>query len=256
MTEAEWNSCTDPEKMLESLEGWVSQRKLQLFAVACGRRLWHILEDERSRQGVEVAERFADGLVTEADCDKANGLAWWGHGDSYGPLVDYLRDTPESQRKPSHLDSLMAATCAAEAAAWVGTREVGWMQVDDDSVAARLLAGRALAPARRAVNGRRAGSTQAEKRAQCQLLRDIVGYPLSPTSFDPAWVTPTVWHLARGVYDERQLPAGTLEPARLAVLADALEEAGCDNETILAHCRGPGPHVRGCWVLDLVRGTG
>ena len=62
--------------------------------------------------------------------------------------------------------------------------------------------------------------------------------------------------LAPAAYDDRTLPAGTLDPDRLAVLADALEEAGCDNDDLLSHVRGPGPHVRGCWVVDLLLGKG
>jgi hypothetical protein len=58
--------------------------------------------------------------------------------------------------------------------------------------------------------------------------------------------------LARAAYNDRHLPAGTLDATRLAVLADALEEAGCDSADILGHLRGSGPHVRGCWVIDLL----
>ena len=65
---------------------------------------------------------------------------------------------------------------------------------------------------------------------------------------------PQVVGLAQAAYDQRELPAGTLDPARLAVLADALEEAGCTDQTILYHLRGPGPHVGGCWAVDLLLG--
>ena len=60
--------------------------------------------------------------------------------------------------------------------------------------------------------------------------------------------------MATAAYEVRTLPAGTLDPDRLAILADALEDAGCTNADVLDHCRGAGPHVRGCWVVDLLLG--
>jgi hypothetical protein len=86
------------------------------------------------------------------------------------------------------------------------------------------------------------------------LLREVVGNPFRPVTVAPAWLTPTVKGLASAAYEERVQPSCELDAARLGVLADALEEAGCDNGDILAHCRGPGPHVRGCWVVDLLLG--
>jgi len=95
----------------------------------------------------------------------------------------------------------------------------------------------------------------AEARSQCDLLRDTLGpFPFRPFLLSYAWRTPQVLALAQAAYDNRTLPAGTLEPARLAVLADALEEAGCNNPDLLGHLRGGGVHVRGCWVLDLLLG--
>jgi hypothetical protein len=63
-----------------------------------------------------------------------------------------------------------------------------------------------------------------------------------------------VVRLAQAAYDERHMPEGTLDNVWLAVLADALEEAGCSDAEILNHLRRPGPHVRGCWVIDLCLG--
>jgi hypothetical protein len=96
----------------------------------------------------------------------------------------------------------------------------------------------------------------AERPLQAALLRDLLGNPFRPAALDPAWLTPDVVALARVAYQERILPAGTLHPTRLALLADALEDAGRDCEEILAHLRGEGPHVRGCWAVDALLGRG
>lgn len=93
-----------------------------------------------------------------------------------------------------------------------------------------------------------------ERVGQAALVREVFGNPFRPVNLDRAWKTPTILALAHAAYENRTLPARTLEPARLAVLADALEDAGCDNADILNHCRQPGEHVRGCWVLDLLTG--
>jgi hypothetical protein len=86
-----------------------------------------------------------------------------------------------------------------------------------------------------------------ETAAQLYLLRDIFGNPFRPAALASSWLTSTVVALARGIYEDRAFD-------RMPILADALQDAGCDNEDVLTHCRGPGPHVRGCWVVDLVLG--
>jgi hypothetical protein len=80
-----------------------------------------------------------------------------------------------------------------------------------------------------------------------RLLRDVLGNPAPPVVADPRWLTSTVVDLARVIYEQRDFE-------RLPVLADALMDAGCDSEELLAHCRSEGPHVRGCWVVDLLTG--
>src|SRR6185369_8973858 len=85
---------------------------------------------------------------------------------------------------------------------------------------------------------------------QCVMLRCVFGNPFRSAAIDPAWLAcndRTIPKLAQTIYDERAFDS-------LPILADALEQAGCDNQDILAHCRGPGPHVRGCWVVDLMLG--
>jgi hypothetical protein len=79
------------------------------------------------------------------------------------------------------------------------------------------------------------------------LIHDVFGNPFRPVTFDPAWRTSTVHALATTIYDHRAFD-------RLPVLADALQDAGCEHADVLDHCRGPGLHVRGCWVVDLVLG--
>jgi hypothetical protein len=96
---------------------------------------------------------------------------------------------------------------------------------------------------------------KAEEQQQIRLLREVTGNPFQPVVIQRGWLTDgdgAVVRLAQAAYEERQLPSGLLDNARFAVLADALEEAGCTDETILGHCREPGEHVRGCWLLDLL----
>ncbi len=93
-------------------------------------------------------------------------------------------------------------------------------------------------------------------RAWCPHVRDVFGNPFRPVSINDAWLTHNVVALSQAAYDQRELPSGYLDPARLAGLADALEQAGCDNQDILGHLREPGPHVKGCWVVDVVLGKG
>ena len=82
---------------------------------------------------------------------------------------------------------------------------------------------------------------------QAALVRCIFGNPFRPVAFNPAWRTSDVVALARGIYDDRAFD-------RMPILADALQDAGCDNDDILNHCRAGTPHARGCWVVDLVLG--
>ncbi len=87
-----------------------------------------------------------------------------------------------------------------------------------------------------------------------RLMREIFGNPFRTISFNAAWRTSTVTRVAQTIYDDRHLPSGLFDNQRMGILADALEEAGCDNTDILEHCRQGGEHVRGCWVVDLVLG--
>ena len=88
---------------------------------------------------------------------------------------------------------------------------------------------------------------QSSHPGQCDVLRDVVGVPFDPVAADPRWLTGTVVGLAAAIDLDRAYD-------RLPILADALEDAGCDDESALAHCRSGSAHFRGCWVIDLVLG--
>ena len=229
MTESEWLACTDPQPMLEFLRDRASDRKRRLFTCACCRRVWEALTDERSRSAVEAAERYADGLA--------------GRGE--------LAAKAE------------AGASAASAAASARAREAVVSPVPHVTQAALAATGERAEQAMRAdatiwaawATSEAARVPDQERRHQCALLRDLFGaVPFRPVTASPAWRTPQVVALAQAAYDQRELPSGTLDGARLAVLADALEEAGCTDADILGHLRGPGPHVRGCWVVDALLG--
>ena len=229
MTESEWLACTDPQPMLEFLRDRASDRKRRLFTCACCRRVWEALTDQRSRSAVEAAERYADGLAgreelaAQAEAAEAPASA-----------------VASARAREAVVSPVPHVTQAALAAA--GERAEPTMRAD-----ATIWAAWATSEATRVPDQ--------ERRHQCALLRDLFN-PFRPVTPEPAWSTPQVVALAQAAYEQRELPAGTLDTTLLAVLADALEEAGCDQAELLGHLRGPGPHVRGCWVLDLVLGKG
>jgi hypothetical protein len=226
MTEAEWLACTDPQPMLEVVWEKASDRRLRLFGCACVRRVWDLLLEEQSRTLVEVGELYADGFVDEQELSKDRQSS-----------DDYLHDVDGGGS-----ELVLPETEASHAACEVADRGAG--------IFTALYASRYASSARE-----EGGREQAERAAQAALLRDIFGpLPFRPAAVSPAWQTPTMRVLAQGAYDQRELPAGSFDVARLAVLADALEEAGCTDQDILTHLRGPGPHVRGCWVVDLLLG--
>jgi hypothetical protein len=223
MTEAEWLACDDTAAMLRFLRSRVSDRKLRLFACASARLFAHLFKDARNRRAVEVAERFADGLESKqslsqvrADARAANWIPGRTDPDQ-GCWDEPGYAVWCTTRETVHA----AAREAAEAAEWQ-PREKGSCIVDLEQQRAEVIA----------------------------LLRDVVGNPFRSGAVDPSWLA---WNgglllrMAQRSYDERRF-------GELPVLADALEEAGCTDPALLGHCWGPGKHVRGCWVLDLLLG--
>jgi len=214
-----WLACEDPAALAVYLGDASSNRKRRLYACACVRRLWHHLPEERSHRAVEVAELYADRLAGKQELAQACG-------DALQAAVAPVDPSGGSYTAIRFASS--AAYCVARAGA----------SFEQIAVAVR--------EANTASGGR-------EMPAQARLFRCVFGNPFRPVALDPRWLTREVTALARAAYDERTLPAGTLDPLRLAVFADALEEAGC-TETVVAHLREPGPHVRGCWAVDLLLG--
>jgi hypothetical protein len=225
MNEQQWLACTSPQPMLEYLQGRTSDRKLRLFAVACCRRIWHLLTAERSRRAVEAAERVADGISGLAELEP-----FWVEHDDF----------------PLHSDEEVPSYAAIYAG-----RESAWLAACDVPANAASEEAWSVVPSRLR-DGHRQEVCQSAERAQAGLLRCIVGNPFRPVTFDPSvlgWREGLLVAMARRLYDGRAF-------ADLPVLADALEEAGCTDPEILSHCRSGAEHVRGCFVVDLCLGSG
>ena len=217
MTEAEWLAATDALQMLEHLRGGgISARKRRLFACGCCRLIWPWLPSSAWRDAVEAAARTADGRATDADRRTALALA------KPPPIEPGWHDFAVIGPPVNRLDHAAAAAVRA---------------TNGDASHANAFAAAVHA----------AMADPASRPRQAALLRELVGNPFRRAGVDPAWLAwngGTVRALAVAAYEDRDLH-------RLAILADALEDAGCTDLDMLGHLRGPGPHVRGCWAVDL-----
>jgi hypothetical protein len=226
--------------MLEFVRSKVSERKRRLLACGCCRGIWHLLVDSRSRRAVEVAERWADSQAEEHEVQAALLEATAARDDQQahdesaeGAAINSLAICgleeggvwfPDQQAVEDALrHAVDYAAHAAGNAAW--DEGAGWRSAND-------LWGQAF---------------DAERQRQTSVIYEIFGNPFRLVAIDPPWLTSTVSALATGIYADRAFD-------RLPILADALQDAGCDNDDILSHLRSDGPHVKGCWALDLVLG--
>jgi hypothetical protein len=164
-----------------------------------------------------VAERFAEDQATKDELAAAYEAVSWLMDDAVHP-----RETPVGVRVAIDMAVTTAHAQAFEAAFCMTATSLP-------------------------LAGYYGGEKEGEA-ALCDLIRCIFTNLIQPVVFDLSWRTTTVKQLALSIYDERAFD-------RMPILADALEEVGCNNPDILEHCRRPGPHARGCWVLDAILGN-
>jgi hypothetical protein len=273
MAETSWDESTDLRALLRRARPALGERKKRLLVVAYARRIEHLLADHRSRQALDAAAGHADGLVdapalkaaragaqdAAREAEQAQQVArahyqavcravGW---DDLGPLraINDGTDTTD----PAILAALTAYldACTAAEAATTASRAI-----DGSTSPATITYHVDLAltvslrtPASGLPQARAAAVREAENAERCRLLREVVGDPERRVAVADAWLAwqgGLVPRLAHEIYEERAFD-------RLPVLADALEDAGCADEALLGHLRAPGPHVQGCWALDLVR---
>jgi hypothetical protein len=219
MTQNQWLSSTDLSALLQFLKDDVRPRKFRLFACACLRQLRERTDDAHFRRTVVLAERFVEG-----DCER----------DPF--RAAFRRAWPDGWER-----ARVAALVAIDP---LQRDNYSWRCLELANDVVDLLSGRPthtwapLPPDR---------DTKPSRQEQTDLLREIVGDPFTEVRFDPAWRTGDVVPLAESIAVD-----GTF--AELPVLADALEDVGCDSPDVLDHLRAPSRHALGCWALDLVRG--
>jgi hypothetical protein len=250
LTEEDWRTSADPWRMLRHLQQHqrISRtpggaRRLRLLAVAFCRRFEQLM-DEPCRTAVALAERYADGKVRKAELEAAGAEAEEVERAANEQIRMLNSPRDATDWVPFHRVRMLAGMARGS------TRTHGllrWVQLVASSAAHVLTYDQALDSQKMGEAFRPEAATQAE------LIRDVFGNPFQPTpAVDNAWLA---WNhgiidkMARVIYDERAFD-------RMPVLADALEEAGCTDADILAHCRRSSPHTRGCWLIDLLTARG
>ena len=243
MTEKEWLTAREPDDLLEFLRERASDRQFRLFICACCRRFLPLMPKKPQHdlnlceKYIAYGEKFAEGLITWPKLQSSFNemepviVSHDGYLAAYAARMATDRDIAGSTRPMLRGRNLIAHPASTGAQY------------------SRTVVGRLLATSKTSKGStptaKKRMATIAEKRYQIEILHDIFGNPFQPITFDPSWQTSTVISLALQVYDSRDFSA-------MPILADALQDAGCDNQDVLNHCRGPGPHTRGCWVCDLI----
>jgi hypothetical protein len=205
----------------------LSDRKQRLLAVAACRGIMDLVTDARLLRMIDLAEEWADATTDRDD-------EWWDRREDWC----YAANAAAGEQLPQENSARYAA-----GSFWYARGAFALLGNDDHKVgrAVEAVAGFYGCPVI-TESGREGHSPVVS-----QLIREVVGNPFRPVAFDPAWRTSTAVALAQQMYDSRDFGI-------MPILGDALQDAGCDIADILDHCRGPGPHVRGCWVVDLVLG--
>jgi hypothetical protein len=216
MTEGEWFACDRFDRLADYLirmnprgqfvNGGDSRRKLRLVCCALARSVVAFANDERTLNGLAIAEQAVEGAVSEAE-QKATRKA-----------IQALGATLQDRYAHAANEAVYHALGKNSGDVFKAATATRWAAIHSK-----------------------------ERPCQVAILRDIIGNPFRQVAFSRLWRTDTALTLARQMYDTRDFSA-------MPILADALQDAGCDNDEILSHCRGDRPHVRGCWVVDLVSG--
>jgi hypothetical protein len=257
MSEQEWQTAISPYLMIQHLHQHAKvsrvpggQRRLRLFRCACCRAIWDFFDDAICQQAVEMSERYADQAASRAELSTLQASTEEVAQAAGQQMGEVFRRCSAKDMAWKNASLFHAITTAAR---WTVSTQFGprisHIITMTTQHAGAVLAGESQASLEPMLR------QQEQERLQAHFLRDIFGNPFQPLTFNPSWLTPTVQALAQGAYDQRTLPAGILDNDRLAVLADALEDASCTDQVILGHLRGPGPHVRGCAVLDAILGN-
>ncbi|MEO2092077.1 MAG: hypothetical protein ABGY75_21700, partial [Gemmataceae bacterium] len=248
MTEDRWRTSTDARLLFQWLARPEGDRKSLLWVAACGRSIWPLLPGEGSRRAIEWLERHTDKPI-QFD-DEWRTLEWSAEGNVF--RFDFMEEMRDED--PAYYEQTVEWIRAADEIPLDLLQSLAGWSGCGDRFDGRTVLREAANFADWCMAGYCGGSEYSWERnisdpkarfLNPHLLRCIFGNPFQPVAFADSWRSETVVALAAGIYAERAFD-------RLPILADALEEAGCDHPDVLAHCRGPGPHARGCWVVDLV----